>query len=159
MRRSSVDCVNLTSAEGASHASPGFPESWSRQAATRAGRPSFARRSAPMPTKPKSAADPEAVAALVRPDVPELWTVVEALVRIIDDASPPRLGSDLAFAREEDRVVLELHVPAGDDDQATLVRVIEAGYAAHLRQYPEPRAVVIREHLAIRVLPYGVRVS
>ena len=104
-------------------------------------------------------ADPEAVAALVRPDVPELWTVVEALVRIIDDASPPRLGSDLAFAREEDRVVLELHVPAGDDDQATLVRVIEAGYAAHLRQYPEPRAVVIREHLAIRVLPYGVRVS
>ncbi|MGE3960638.1 MAG: cytochrome c oxidase assembly protein [Dehalococcoidia bacterium] len=104
-------------------------------------------------------ADPDAVAALVRPDVPELWSVVEALVRIIDDASPPRLGSDLAFAREEHRVVLQLHVPAGPDDQAVLGRIIEAGYAAHLRRYPEPRAEVIRAHLSVRVLPYGVRVT
>ncbi len=104
-------------------------------------------------------ADPEAVATLVRPDVPELWSVVEALVRIIDEASPPRLGSDLAFAREEQRVVLQLHVPAGAVDQATLVRIIEAGYAAHLRQYPDARAAVIREHLSVSVLTYGVRVT
>ena len=103
-------------------------------------------------------ADPEAVAALVRPDVPELWNVVEALVRIIDEASPPRLGSDLAFARDRECIILELHVPAGDDDQAVLVRMIEAGYAAHLRQYPDARAEVIRRHLRVQVLPYGVRV-
>lgn len=103
-------------------------------------------------------ADPEAVAALVRPDVPELWNVVEELVRIIDEASPPRLGSDLAFARDRECVVLELHVPAGDDDQAVLVRRIEAGYVAHLRQYPEERAEVVRRHLRVQVLPYGVRV-
>ncbi len=104
-------------------------------------------------------ADAEALATLVRPDVPELWRVLEALVRIIDDASPPRLGSDLAFVRERDRIVLQLRVPAGDDDQAVLARQIDAGYAAHLRQYPAARAEVIRRYLAIEVRPYGVRVG
>ncbi|MEX2554580.1 MAG: cytochrome c oxidase assembly protein, partial [Actinomycetota bacterium] len=104
-------------------------------------------------------ADPDAVAALVRPDIPELWNVVEALVRIIDDASPPRLGSDLAFMRERGRVILLLHVPAGADDQAVLVRRIEAGYVAHLRGYPDERAEVIREHLRVQVVPYGARVT
>ena len=104
-------------------------------------------------------ADPEALATLVRPDVPELWRVLEALVRIIDDASPPRLGSDLAFAREREQIVLQLRVPAGEDDQAILTRQIEAGYAAHLRQYPTERADVIRRYLAVEVLPYGVRVG
>lgn len=36
--------------------------------------------------------------------------------------------------------------------------MIEAGYAAHLRQYPDRRAVIIRRHLRVEVLPYGVRV-
>ncbi|MCK9494375.1 MAG: cytochrome c oxidase assembly protein [Dehalococcoidia bacterium] len=104
-------------------------------------------------------ADPEAVALLVRPDVPELWPVVEELVRIIDEASPPRLGSDLAFSRERDRIVLQLYVPAGGDDEAVLQRRIEAGYEAHLRRYSPERAEVIRHHLGVSVLPYGVRVS
>lgn len=107
-------------------------------------------------------ADPEAVSALMRPDVPELWGAVEALVRIIDDASPPRLGSDLTFRREREQVVLLLHVPAGGDDEdehAVLGRRIEAGYAAHLNRYPAERAAVIRQHLSVQVLPYGVRVS
>lgn len=103
-------------------------------------------------------ADPEAVSALVRPDVPELWRVLEALVRIIDDASPPRRGSDLAFTREGERVVLVLHVPAGEQDHATLARRIRAGYAAHLRQYPDGRAEVISRHIGVEVVAYGARV-
>jgi len=70
----------------------------------------------------------------------------------------PDAPDDLAFARDRECIILELHVPAGDDDQAVLVRMIEAGYAAHLRQYPDARAEVIRRHLRVQVLPYGVRV-
>jgi cytochrome c oxidase assembly factor CtaG len=105
-------------------------------------------------------ADPTALAVLMAgPHGPDLWDVLEALVGIIDDASPPRLGSDLGFEVRRERVVLQLQVPEGPTEaREVLARRIEAGYTVYLRRYPPERAAAIRERLTVEVVPYGARV-
>ena len=90
---------------------------------------------------------------------PDAWRALEALIRIVDDAAPPRLGSDLGFAVDGDRVVLQLHVPERATDHTTLRRRVESSFAAHLNTYQPSRAELIRQHLTVEVLPYGARVQ
>lgn len=101
-------------------------------------------------------ADPRAIEVLMAH--PDAWHALEALIRIVDDAAPPRLGSDLGCVVDGDRVVLQLHVPERGTDQGRLRRQVEAGFNAHLRTYGA-RADRIREHLAVEVVPYGARVQ
>ncbi len=101
-------------------------------------------------------ADPEAVAALV--GSPDAWAALEALVAIMDEAAPPRLGSDLTCEVDRGRVILQLHFPGDEEEQADIHARVSAAWSAYLRRFDASRASAIDARLALEVLPYGTRV-
>lgn len=101
-------------------------------------------------------ANPDAVAVLV--GSPDTWNALEALVQVIDEAAPPRRGADLGCEVDRGRVILQLHFPGTEDEQADITQRIDAHYAAYLRRFPQERATAIRARLGVEVLPYGSRV-
>lgn len=101
-------------------------------------------------------ADPEAVALLVGSS--DTWNALEALVEIMDQAAPPRNGSDLGCEVDHGRVTLQLHFPGTEEEQADIQARVAAHYAAYLRRFEAPRAADIQARLGVEVLPYGSRV-
>ncbi|MCK9486840.1 MAG: cytochrome c oxidase assembly protein [Dehalococcoidia bacterium] len=101
-------------------------------------------------------ADPEAVAMLV--GSPDTWAALEALVEMIDEAAPPRNGSDLGCEVEGGRVLLQLHFPGTEEEQADILARVDAHYRAYLRRFDTSRAAAIEARLGVEVLPYGSRV-